>query len=114
MSPMTCTECSGLFAFLPRGLCVDCQEAREERFQAVRDWLVTHPTATMVDLTAALEIDEALVTRWIREGRLHAVEPSPDALERERVEQQMRARFARQAAGLMGSQDQPRMRSKPS
>ena len=114
MSPMTCTECSGLFAFLPRGLCVACQEAREERFQAARDWLVDKPEATMVNLTEALGVNEKLVSQWIREGRLRAVAPSPDAIARERVEQQLRARFARQSTGRGGEPGQPGMRSKAS
>ena len=31
----TCRECGRLFGFLPRGVCVDCQDLREQRFQAV-------------------------------------------------------------------------------
>ena len=72
-------------------MCAACQEAREERFQEVRDWLVGRPDATMVDVTEALGVDESLVTLWIREGRLRAVAPSPDAAARERVQQQLRA-----------------------
>lgn len=114
MSPMTCVDCSGLFAFLPRGVCVACQEAREESFQELRDWLLDKPDATMVDVTAALGIDEKLVSSWIREGRLRAIAPSPDGAARERVEQQLRARFAQEGGRVHQAKDAPgMMRSKP-
>lgn len=110
---MACVDCSGLFVFLPRGVCVACQETREERFQVVRDWLVGRPDATMVDVTETLEVDEALVTLWIREGRLRAVAPSPDAAARERVQQQLRDRVAGRTAGGFDSHGEPgMMRSK--
>jgi hypothetical protein len=110
---MTCSDCSGLFVFLPRGVCVRCQEAREERFQAVRDWLVGRPDATMVDVTEALGVEEALLSLWIREGRLRAVLPSPDAARRERVQQQLRLRVAGHATGAFDRNAAPgMMRSK--
>ncbi len=46
----------------------------------------------MLDLTEAFDIEEALVTQWIREGRLRAIPLSPDAAARDRVQQQLRAR----------------------
>ena len=99
MSPMTCVDCAGLYAFLPRGVCLRCQEAREQRFQTVRDWLVDHGDATMIDVTEATGVEETLLSLWIREGRLRAVAPSPDAARRERVQQQLRLRVAVQGAG---------------
>ncbi len=113
MSPMTCVDCSGLFAFLPRGVCADCQETREERFQQVRDWLVGRPDATMVDVIEALGVDEALITLWIREGRLRAIAPSPDAAARERVQEQLRLRVVARSAGGSSTLSEPGMRSKP-
>ncbi len=110
---MTCDDCSGLFVFLPRGVCVACQETREERYQQVRDWLVGRPDATMMDLTEAFEIEESLVALWIREGRLRAIPLSPDAAARDRVQQLLRARFATQASGAFTRNDRPgMMRSK--
>jgi hypothetical protein len=110
---MTCDDCSGLFVFLPRGVCVACQEAREERYQQVRDWLVGRPHATMLDLTEAFDIDEALVAQWIREGRLRAIPLSPDAAARARVQQLLRARFDGRTAGAFDPHDPPgMMRSK--
>ena len=110
---MTCHDCSGLFVFLPRGVCVACQETREERYQLVRDWLVGRPDATMLDLTEAFDIDEALVALWIREGRLRAIPLSPDAAARDRVQQLLRARFAGHAAGAFDPHARPgMMRSK--
>lgn len=94
MSPMTCVDCAGLYAFLPRGVCVACQEARELRFQTVRDWLLDHSDATMIDVSEATGVEETLLSLWIREGRLRAVEPSPDAARRARVQQQLRLRVA--------------------
>ena len=35
----TCRECGRLFGFLPRGVCIDCQDLREQRFQTVKDYL---------------------------------------------------------------------------
>jgi hypothetical protein len=108
---MTCRDCSGLFVFLPRGVCVACQTERERRFQEVRDWLVSRPDATMVDVTEAHAVDESLVTLWIREGRLRAIAPSPDAAAREHVERQLRERVSgRSSRGAASHTDA--MRSK--
>ncbi len=112
MSPMTCADCSGLFMFLPRGVCATCQEAREERFQEVRDWLVARPDATMVDVTEALDVDESLITLWIREGRLRAIAPSPDAAARERVQEQLRLRVVARSGGGSRAVNESGMRSK--
>jgi hypothetical protein len=112
VSPMTCRDCSGLFIFLPRGVCVACQTERERRFQEVRDWLVSRPDATMVDVTDALGVDESLVTHWIREGRLRTIAPSPDAAARARVEQQLRERVTARWAGRSAFDIEPGMRSK--
>ena len=44
----TCRECGRLFGFLPRGICVDCQDLREQRFQAVKDYLRENAGASIL------------------------------------------------------------------
>lgn len=90
-----CRECGGLFAFLPRGICVGCLDAREAAFVRVRDWLYEHRGATVAELAEATGVDSSLIAEFIRDGRLRYVEPDVDDLLRRREEEERRARLVR-------------------
>jgi hypothetical protein len=51
-------------------VCADCLIEEEEQFIMVRDFLEQHPGCTMGEITQATEVDEAVIMRFLREGRL--------------------------------------------
>ena len=66
----SCKGCGKLFSFLPRGLCADCIDLREEQFHTVREWLRDNPGASTMGACQATGVEERLIAEFIREGRL--------------------------------------------
>lgn len=100
MSPVErCSECGGLFSNLPRGVCAGCLDRREADFRRVRDWLRDNSGAPIAVVAEATGVDEGLIVRFIREGRIEVVTPGADpALARDREEEERRAELVRKLA----------------
>jgi hypothetical protein len=98
-----CRECGRLFGFLPRGVCVDCQDLREQRFQAVKEYLADHAGASILRTATDTGVEEGLIVGWIREGRLRYSGPDAGQLDGidhdEDVKARIRAQLAAQAGG---------------
>jgi len=90
-----CRECGGLFAFLPRGVCAGCLDAREAAFLRVREWLYENRGAPLAVVAEATGVESGLIAQFVREGRLEYVEPDADDLVRRREEEERRARLVR-------------------
>lgn len=99
----TCRECGRLFGFLPRGICIECQDLREERFQTVKEYLREHPGASVLQTATDTDVEEGLIVGWIREGRLQYAGRDAAQLEGidhdEDVKARIRAQLAAQAGG---------------
>jgi hypothetical protein len=99
----TCRDCGRLFGFLPRGICIECQDLREERFQTVKEYLREHPGASVLTTATATGVEEGLIVGWIREGRLQYSGQDVAQLEGidhdEDVKARIRAQLAAQAGG---------------
>ena len=99
----TCRECGRLFGFLPRGVCVDCQDLREQRFRAVKEYLDGNHAASVLQTASDTGVEEGLIVGWIREGRLRYAGPDAGRLEGidhdEDVKARIRAQLAAQAGG---------------
>lgn len=99
MSVQRCSECGGLFANMPRGVCAGCLDQRERDFRVVRDWLRDNRGAGIPEATEATGVDEGVIVRFIREGRIEIVDPTSDpALQRQREDEERRAELVRQLA----------------
>jgi hypothetical protein len=99
VSPVqSCKGCGGLFPFLPRGICADCIDAREEQFQAVREWLRDNRGATIAGACQATGVEERVIAEFIREGRIELSGPAPAALDTSEADA-VRARIAQEMAG---------------
>ena len=98
-----CRECGRLFGFLPRGVCIDCQDLREQRFQAVKEYLADNRGASILQTATDTGVEEGLIVGWIREGRLQYAGPDAGRLEGidhdEDVKARIRAQLAAQAGG---------------
>ncbi len=98
-----CRECGRLFGFLPRGVCVDCQDLREQRFQAVKEYLRDNRGASILQTATDTGVEEGLIVGWIREGRLQYSGADAGRLDGidhdEDVKARIRAQLAAQAGG---------------
>ena len=107
MSPVeSCTGCSRLFPFLPRGLCADCIDLRESRYHAVREWLLDNRGASVLAASEATGVEERLIMEFIREGRFEfigaASVPAPEDEDlKERIRRDLAARGPA-AGGTLG------------
>lgn len=99
-----CRECGRIFATLPRGVCASCLDQREGDFRLVRDWLRDNSGASIPVVSEATGVDEGVIVRFIREGRIEIVDPAKDpAVQRDRDDEERRAELVR------GLADAPRL-----
>lgn len=87
-----CTECGRVYAFLARGVCADCLNARERLFHDVKSWLRRNPTATIETAAEATGTDIELILEWIRDGRIRRTPQAGDVRLAEVHEQEERRR----------------------
>lgn len=91
-----CRECGRIFASLPRGVCASCLDRREADFRVVRDWLRDNSGASIPVVSEATGVDEGVIVRFIREGRIEIVDPANDpAVQRDRHDEERRAALVR-------------------
>jgi hypothetical protein len=98
----TCRDCGGLFGYLPRGICADCQDVREERFQAVRDHLRDNGDASITQTSDATGVDEGLIVAFIRDGRLRYTGADAGRLDGIDHDEDVKARIRAQLAAQAG------------
>jgi predicted nucleic acid-binding Zn-ribbon protein len=96
---VNCTECGHVYAFLARGVCADCLNAREREFHTVRDWLRVNPGATTEEAGEATGVPAARIIDWIAEGRLRSVAAPGDEALSERLEQEAQRKRLQQELG---------------
>ena len=71
MTARQCRRCRKLY--IPVGLnpnCPECVRRIDEAFVRVRDYLYSHPSASMDELIELGDVTPADVDGWLREGRL--------------------------------------------
>lgn len=72
-SVRNCPECGKVFTYNgSRNLCPRCIDKEEEKYQLVRKYVKDHPGAGIAEVAEAVEVDEDLVLRFLKEGRLHS------------------------------------------
>lgn len=72
---VTCEECDKIFIKKTVLLCPSCEQEHEEKFHIVRTFIneKENYSSTMSEVVEATGVDEGLITRWIKEGRLRVV-----------------------------------------
>jgi len=100
----TCRECGRLCGFLPRGVCADCQDLREERFRTVKEYLADNPGASILQTASTTGVEESLIVGWIREGRLQNAGPDAGQVEGIDQDDDVKARIRAQMAAQAGGQ----------
>lgn len=89
----SCKGCGKLFSFLPRGLCADCIDLREERFHTVREWLRDNPGASTMAACQATGVEERLIAEFIREGRLRFAGAETQTAKDQQAREALRAKL---------------------
>lgn len=84
----TCRDCGRLFEFLPRGICGECLDAREEQFRVVRAWVRTNNARSMDEVAEATETSVSLISEWVSQGRLEFAVATDDVDVAEQQRQQ--------------------------
>jgi hypothetical protein len=104
MSPVeACRECGRLCGLLPRGVCVECQDLRERRFQHVKAYLADNHGASILQTSADTGVEQGLIVGWIREGRLRYVGADAGKLEGIDHDEDVKARIRAQLAAQAGA-----------
>lgn len=65
-----CPNCGKVFVVVKRNLCPACIQEEEEKFEEVRLYLKKNPGANIEAIAEEFDIEEKVVFRWIREGRI--------------------------------------------
>ncbi|GHV08006.1 hypothetical protein FACS1894217_09790 [Clostridia bacterium] len=73
----TCRTCGKIFSYKGSYVCPDCVKEEDKKFTLVRNYMFDNPVATMADISEACDVDEEIITRWLREGRLVARDSAP-------------------------------------
>lgn len=81
MSIANCVRCGRMYqkSFGSR-VCSECVQAEEEQFRLVRDYVEEHPGCDLVKVAAGTEVDEAVILRFIKQGRLASLGTSAEQL----------------------------------
>ena len=72
MSIATCKRCGRLFQKVTVDICPECVRKEEVTFEEIKLFLRTHEDATVEDVVEAMDVDEELVVKFLRDGRLIA------------------------------------------
>ncbi len=70
MQVKQCRSCGKLFQSLGSPLCMECNEQLDERFRLVRDYLYSHPSASVIQLSKATGVSERDILTFLKEDRL--------------------------------------------
>ncbi len=72
MKLKNCKECGRMFQanLASQKLCQRCGESEDNKFLKVREYIYDNPRCSVVDVSNTLEIEEELILKWLREGRL--------------------------------------------
>ncbi len=68
----TCKRCGKLFQSTITELCPNCVRKDEAVFDEIKIYLRANQNANIADIVKALDVDEELVFKFLREGRLIA------------------------------------------
>lgn len=74
MDVRNCAHCGRLFRFLGRAVCPQCNEAEQEQFRQVRDYLHRNRGHGLAQIEAGTGVSAAKVLKWLKEGLLE-IEP---------------------------------------
>ena len=105
MDVRSCKNCGRLFNYLQGPpLCQACRKKLEDKFTEVRNYIRENDSATMQEISDAMEISVKQIKQWVREERLTFSSESPVGIECESCGAMIRTgRFCDKCKGTMAS-----------
>ena len=67
-----CAKCGRVYQSdeIGQKYCMRCRTDEEDLFMKAREYIYDNPDANVVEVSEELDIDEDLVLKWLRQGRL--------------------------------------------
>ncbi len=82
MEVRSCRNCGKLFNYLQGApICPMCRKKLEEKFEEVREFVRDNDSATMTEISEAMDVSVKQIRQWVREERLTFTENSPVGIE---------------------------------
>ncbi|MGB9679526.1 MAG: TIGR03826 family flagellar region protein [Thermoanaerobacteraceae bacterium] len=70
MNVKNCKRCGRLYTYTGFDLCPECYRQDEEDFLKLRDYIESHPNATMIEISRETQISTKRIMDFLKEGRL--------------------------------------------
>ena len=80
MEMRNCKKCGKVFASFGDKVCVDCKREEDELFTKVKEYIYDHPRASIKEVSRETEVDEDIILRYMREGRIEVADDSLSTL----------------------------------
>lgn len=74
MEIKNCKRCGRIFQYTGVGICNGCISQDDEDFRKVKDYLIDHPGAALLEVSERTGVEMKVITRFLREGRLESEE----------------------------------------
>lgn len=69
MSLQNCKRCGKLFNSKGHSVCPQCVEKDNADFERIREYMLTHPNVSALELSRETGVEPSVITRFWREGR---------------------------------------------
>ena len=76
MIARTCKQCGKLFSSISREICPECMNQEKEQYRVVEKCLRENPGISLMDICEQTGVDERIVLKFIKEGRLKGMDQS--------------------------------------
>lgn len=77
MNARNCRKCGKLFNYVSGPpICMACREALEAKFQEVKEYIRSHVSATIPEVSEACDVTTNQIQQWLKDERLQLEEGS--------------------------------------
>lgn len=80
MEMRNCKKCGRVFSSFGDKICPDCKREEDELFTKVKDYIYDHPHASIKEVAEETEVEEEIILRFMREGRIEVADDSLSTL----------------------------------
>ena len=81
MEMRNCKKCGKIFASYGERVCEDCKNEEDKVFMKLKEYIYDNPSTSIKKLSEGTEVEESVILRFIREGRIEL--SSPEGIELE-------------------------------
>ena len=80
MEMRNCKKCGRVFSSFGDKICPDCKREEDELFTRVKEYIYDHPHASIKEVAEETEVEEDIILRFMREGRIEVADDSLSTL----------------------------------